>query len=165
MGATPAVDGLGTVNFCAIAEIIVIEHLWGSAVDRMKVELGLAGMYERIDEALEDASPRSGEAHRESRIDKAFLKEVVDVWQSSKIDGVIDRYDVTERTTRRWLKRAKDEGARCRGYGGRPWPAASRSRFRVAGTAGTRGSGSAPWTSARPCSSSCCASPACSSGR
>ena len=53
----------------------------------------------------------------------------------------------------------------CRGYGGSPWPAASRSRFRVAGTAGTRGSGSAPWTSARPCSSSCCASPACSSGR
>ena len=106
------VDGLGTVNFRAIAEIIVIEHLWGLAVDRMKVELGLAGMYERIDEALEDARAALGRSTPKSRIDKAFLKEVVDVWQSSKIDGVIDRYDVTERTARRWLKRAKDEGVR-----------------------------------------------------
>ena len=54
------IDGLGTVNFRALAEIVVIELLWNLAMDRMSAELGPPGTYERIDEALEDARAAVG---------------------------------------------------------------------------------------------------------
>ena len=46
-----------------------------------------------------------------SRIDTAFLRSGRRLEeQPGGIDGVTERYEVTERTAR-WLKRAKDEGA------------------------------------------------------
>ena len=55
MGTARRVDGLGTVNFRALAEYVIVEELFGLAIDRMRTELGPAGMYERIEEAREDA--------------------------------------------------------------------------------------------------------------
>lgn len=110
------IDGLGNPNFRAIAETVVIELLWNLAISRMVAELGMEGAYHRIDEAMEDARAAVGLSRPptpKSRIDRTFLQEVVDVWRSpAGIDGVIERYEVTERTARRWLKRAQDEGLR-----------------------------------------------------
>ena len=49
------IDRLGTVNFRALAENVAVEHLFGLAIDRMRAELGPADMFERIEEARDDA--------------------------------------------------------------------------------------------------------------
>jgi hypothetical protein len=49
---------------------------------------------------------------RPSRITPDFLADVVAVHEADGIGGAVEKYGVSERTVRRWLAQARDEGLR-----------------------------------------------------
>jgi hypothetical protein len=118
------ISGLGTVDLAALAGAHELAELRDIAFQRAIEQAGPWTIFhgDRTDEsrvaalvADADADARRALGHerkRGARIDNAFLKDVAQLYGEHGIDHVIETYDVTERTARRWLSIARERGLR-----------------------------------------------------